>query len=148
MTGFAVPITTLYAGLNALLLIALAFWVVRMRQATQTVLGTTPSHTDNPGLDDRLERACRAHGNAVEYIPVALILILVLELMGQSVYLLHGLGLGLTVGRILHAQGLATSRGATPGRLAGTAMTWGVFIIGGLAAIVTAFQAVWVPGPQ
>ncbi len=146
MTGFAVPITTLYAGLNALLILTLAFWVIRTRQSTQTVLGMVPS-TAQDG-DDRLERACRAHANATENIPIALILILVLELMGQSLYLLHGLGLTLTIGRILHAQGLAKSRGATAGRMVGMIMTFTVFIVGGLAAIVTAFQAVWVPGPQ
>ncbi len=141
MTGFVVPITTLYAGLNALLMLFLAFQVVRLRGATQTTLGV------GNGEDDRLERACRAHGNMVEYVPTALILMLLLELMGAAVYLLHGLGLALTIGRIFHAQGLAISGGTTFGRFVGTLLTWGVFLVGGIAALVMAFSAVWVPGP-
>ncbi len=142
MTGFAIPITTLYVGLNALIILWLAVTVVRQRQATGTALGMVG------GEDDRLERACRAHANATEYIPVALILILVLELMGSFALLLHGLGLLLTIARLLHAQGLLTSRGATRARILGTIMTFTVYGIGALSALVTAFSAVWVPGPQ
>ncbi|MGZ8238835.1 MAG: MAPEG family protein, partial [Methylobacter sp.] len=48
----------------------------------------------------------RAHSNAVEYIPIALMLLLMLELNGAPKILIHILGATLLTGRILHAMGL------------------------------------------
>ena len=63
-----VSITLFYAGLNGLIALGLAFLVVRLRQKTGTGIGT--------GTSPALERAIRAHGNFVEYVPLILILLL------------------------------------------------------------------------
>jgi uncharacterized membrane protein YecN with MAPEG domain len=49
----------------------------------------------------------RRHANFVEYVPMALILICLLELNGVSNTALHALGAGLVVARICHAVGLS-----------------------------------------
>jgi hypothetical protein len=121
------PVTLLYAGVNALILVALAMLTVRARVKTRTDIGT--------GESVAMTKAVRAHGNAAEYVPVAIILIGALELAGAPVALLHGLGGALTIGRLLHAQGLYSSLGTTPGRFLGTVLTWLVYLIGGGACL-------------
>ena len=49
-----------------------------------------------------LERAIRGHGNLVEYAPLFLILMLVLELGGTSQHQLYLSGVIFTVGRLIH----------------------------------------------
>lgn len=111
-----VPITAVYAALCALLILVLAGRVVLLRRATRTGLGD--------GGHDALARAIRAHGNAIEYIPVFLVMLLVLELNGSSGVVLHALGGTLLVARVLHGWGLSRSAGISFGRWYGTALTW------------------------
>jgi uncharacterized protein len=127
MNDVMLPVTMLYAGVNALILMVLAMLTVRARVKTRTDIGTG----ENPAMT----KAVRAHGNAAEYVPVALILIGALELAGAPTALLHGLGGGLTVGRLLHAQGIYSSLGTSPGRLVGTLMSWLVYLVGGVACV-------------
>ncbi|HCO65571.1 MAG TPA: hypothetical protein DIT60_12395, partial [Alcanivorax sp.] len=63
--------TALYAALAALIILALAANVVRLRLRHGVSLGD--------GGRGELNRAIRAHGNAVEYTPVILILMALLE---------------------------------------------------------------------
>jgi uncharacterized membrane protein YecN with MAPEG domain len=115
------PITALYAGLLGLLMMILAFRVVAVRRATSIGLGD--------GGDALLLSRIRIHGNAAEYVPLALILMLVLEINGASAAWLHGLGIALVVGRLAHAQGLTQAAGVSAGRFAGNILTWGVILI-------------------
>ena len=50
--------------------------------------------------------AMRKHGNFVENVPLLMVMFAVLELNGASATLLHGLGAGLLVARVLHVVGL------------------------------------------
>jgi uncharacterized membrane protein YecN with MAPEG domain len=120
-------VTVLYAGLNGLLLLALAFAVIRQRQRTGIVLGTSGS--------EELERAQRALGNWTEYVPPVLILMGLLEAQHASAYLLHALGITLTVGRVLHAWGLSRTSGRSFGRAAGIGLTWTVLAVASVAAV-------------
>jgi uncharacterized protein len=123
------PITALYAGLLGFLVIVLATRVVLARRTSEVGLGD--------GGDDDLLRRIRVHGNAVENIPIGLLLILILELNGGSSGLLHGLGASLTAARVAHAQGLTSSAGASPGRLIGTTLTWITIAVASVAAILS-----------
>ena len=67
--------------------------------------GTEGISIGDGGRSDLL-LAMRRHGNFVEYVPLLLIMFAALELNGASATLLHGLGLGLVVARILHAVGI------------------------------------------
>lgn len=109
-------ITGLYAALCALLVMILAFRVVRRRQAARIVLGH--------GEDAELLRLMRVHANAVEYIPLALLLLLLLEINQTKPVLLHVFGIVLVAARCYHAFGLTSTPGVSRGRVIGTAVTW------------------------
>jgi uncharacterized membrane protein YecN with MAPEG domain len=100
-----------------LILLALATRVPGMRRRARVSLGD--------GGNLALLRAVRAHGNAAEYIPAAMAALLFLSLMPVIPYwAMHVLGGGFTLARLLHAWGLSTSDGPSPGRVAGTALTF------------------------
>ncbi len=61
----------------------------------------------------------RAHANAVEYLPIGLILLLLVELNQARPLLVHVLGATLVGGRVLHAIGLSKNAGISPGRTLG-----------------------------
>lgn len=108
-------ITGLYAALLALMMIALAVRVMLLRRNTSIGLGDGGNRT--------LACAVRAHGNAIEYVPVGLILLLVLELNQTLPLLLHVFGIALVVGRVVHAMGLSATPGMSAGRAVGAALT-------------------------
>jgi hypothetical protein len=122
-------VTALYAGLNALILLVLAIRVARQRGISKVGIGT--------GGDPALERASRIHGNAVENIPIVLVLLGLAEAGGSSIVLLHGIGIALTLGRLLHAWGLARSPNESIGRAAGMALTWLALAAGAVRALLT-----------
>jgi hypothetical protein len=121
-------VTLLYAGINGLILLVLALNVVRLRRNTKVGLGD--------GGNEGMLRACRMHANAAEYVPIILILMGLLELQRESIYLLHALGIMLTLGRILHPIGIAGSSGESFGRAAGMLLTWVALLVAAVAAIV------------
>ncbi|MFA5120990.1 MAPEG family protein [Zavarzinia sp.] len=106
----------LYAGLNALVTFGLAFRVGLMRGRYKVMLGD--------GGVPEVHRAIRAHGNNVEYVPLVLVLVALLELAGQPAWVIHLFGGMLLAGRILHGVGLSLSEGAGFGRGAGIGLTW------------------------
>lgn len=65
-------VSALYAVLGALLLVKFSFDVVRLR--TQYHVGY------GDGGFSELQVAIRVHGNAVEYVPIGLILLLFMEM--------------------------------------------------------------------
>ena len=113
-------ITGFYAALLALLALLLAWRVVMRRQAAQVGIGN--------GGDQDLAQRRRAHGNLLEYAPLALLLMLVLELDHAAVWVLHLLGIVLVAARLLHAWGISHSVGTSFGRFSGTLLTWVVML--------------------
>lgn len=122
-------ITLFYAGLCTLLILYLAGRVMARRMQAKIGLGD--------GGDGELARRIRAHANAVEYLPLALLLLGGMELNGYPDPAIHAFGGTLLVSRILHAWGLSRSSGKSVGRFAGTVLTlllmvaMAVFAIGG-----------------
>jgi uncharacterized protein len=110
----------LWVGLHLLLLLVMALLVVRQRQKHKVALG-------DEGVPE-LTRAIRAQGNAVEYIPAALIGLVVLELTGAPPVLVHIAGLVLFAGRVMHAIGLSNSGGVSMLRTLGVVATWLAYI--------------------
>jgi uncharacterized protein len=116
-------LTLLFAGLCALLQCALtALVIVRRVQARVNLMD---------GGDEPLQRRIRAHGNFTETVPMALILIALLEWRGLPSVWLWALGICLLLGRALHAFGLL-ARGASWARLAGMVLTLAVLSVGGV----------------
>ncbi|MFC6631997.1 MAPEG family protein [Microbulbifer taiwanensis] len=118
----AVNVTALYAGLCAILIIALAFRVVQFRRSKKVGLGS--------GQDRDSEIRVRVHANAIEYIPIALVLMLIAELCGLAATWLHLLGGLFVLARLMHAYGLTAGQGGYhPGRFVGTALSWVVILV-------------------
>ncbi|MDJ0926412.1 MAG: MAPEG family protein [Gammaproteobacteria bacterium] len=114
-------ITGIYASLFALLLIALSARVIRLRRGFQVGIGT--------GGKEELARAIRVQGNFTEYVPLALILLGIAESLAAPTWLLHLAGVTLLVGRLIHAQGLSSAPGRTPGRFYGMVLTYTTMIV-------------------
>jgi uncharacterized membrane protein YecN with MAPEG domain len=119
-------ITGLYAALVALLMMGLAIRVMMLRRRNSIGLGD--------GGNRAVACAARAHGNAAEYVPLALILLLVLELNQTLPMLLHVFGIVLVIARVLHAIGLSRTPGVSAGRAIGAAVT--LLVILAMAAML------------
>jgi len=122
-----VAVTALWGGLLAVIYVPLGMRIVPLRRLHRVSL-LDGGHAD-------LKTAMRAHGNFAEYVPFALVLMALLELNGLPGWALHGLGVTLTVGRLLHWRGLR-SDGATPARIIAMVLTWMVFLAAGLMAVM------------
>jgi len=109
--------TPVYGGLLALLVIFLGYRVTLFRRRESIAFG------DNDGTK-AMKCAVRAHANAVENIPLALLLLLMLELNQLTPWLMHVFGLTLLLSRGMHAWGLSHRMGGSKGRFHGTALTW------------------------
>ena len=118
-------VTPLYAALCGLLLILLSQRVIRQRRRLKVVLGDD----DEP----RIRRAMRVQANFVEYAPIGLILLALAEMQGHGLWLLHGLGLLLLCGRLLHAFGVAREPEDLRFRVVGMTLTFAAIALGSLA---------------
>lgn len=90
-------VSALYAVLSALLLMKFSFDVVRLRMQYRVAYGD--------GGFSELQSAIRIHGNAVEYIPIAIVLMLFMEMNGAETWMVHICGIVLLAGRLMHYYG-------------------------------------------
>lgn len=123
-------VTPLYAALLALWFVVLSVRVISLRGRHHVSLGDE----DRPDL----RRAIRGHANFAEYVPLALLLLLILELSRFSIYVVHLLGAVLLVGRLLHGYAFAFTQQWKFGRAAGVVLTFAVLV---LASILCLYQA-------
>ena len=120
MLSYSLEIIGVYIGLNLLINLFLAYRVSANRVRANVLTGT--------GDDSGLYNANRAHVTNVEYTPM--------HLLSGSIYVIHAVGLLLTVGRILHAMGLSSAATkSTPPRLIGTVMTWAAQLVAAVACL-------------
>ena len=122
-------VTLLFAALHVLLMLALAVPIARHRHAHKVGLGD--------GGDKLLARRIRVHGNFTEYVPLALLVLALLEACGLAAAAVWGFGGVLLLGRLLHAAGLSGSSGYSKGRFWGTALTW-------LSLLLMALAGLWI----
>ncbi|MDH2432606.1 MAPEG family protein [Pokkaliibacter sp. MBI-7] len=120
----------LYAGLLGLIYIFLSYRVIAGRRHYRVALG------DNHIAP--LQRCIRVHGNFMEYVPFALILLLLLELNGMPPLLLHLLGGLLVLGRVLHAYGVNAEQENLRFRISGMVATINVLLVASLVLIGSA----------
>ncbi|MFL0797994.1 MAG: MAPEG family protein [Cellvibrionaceae bacterium] len=112
-------ITPIYIALCALLYILLSYLVVRQRRNLRVAIGD--------GGEEALLCAIRVQANASEYLPIALLLLVGLELSTSSwnmAWLVHVFGSVIFISRVLHAFGLSNTPGVSKGRFFGTLFTW------------------------
>ena len=124
-------VTPLYAGLLALWFVVLSITVIRRRGSGRISLGD--------GGDPGMLRVIRGQANFAEYVPLALLLILMLEMSRFSIYVLHALGLTLLVARLLHGYALSFTRHFQFGRVAGAGLTFLVLFV---EAALCVYQAI------
>src|SRR5688500_8673565 len=91
-------VTALYGGLNALFNIYLANRVSNARRREKVSIGH--------GESEALLLAARIHANNAEFVPLAVVVLLLAELCGGSSFVLHILGGSLLVGRVFHMLGM------------------------------------------
>lgn len=128
MLSYSLEIIGVYIGINLLINLFLAYRVSANRVRANVMTGT--------GEDNGLYNANRAHITNVEYTPIILIGLIGLHLLSGSIYVIHAVGLLLTIGRVLHAIGLSTAAGkSTPPRLVGTVATWAAQIVAGFGCL-------------
>lgn len=127
-------VTPIYAGLLALLYVALSVRVIRGRVAARVGLG------DGGNAD--LMRRIRVHANCAEYAPFGVLLLTIAELQGAGMLWLHVLGGLLLAGRLAHAIGLSTAPEVSALRGGGMALTFSALIGLSLVCLGRAFGAV------
>ncbi len=166
MNANIIPISTLFIGLNGFIALALSYIVVIERTKTRvwhgeskedvamqpnplvnptawvsTIENTSQKLAASQAIDTgALQRKVRAHGNFVEYVPLALLFILALELMRSPNWLLWLLGVTLTLARIIYAWGVINTYGPSIGRAIGFLATLLVYIVGASACIYYGFR--------
>lgn len=123
------PVTGFYAGLLALILLFLGARVSGARMKT----GISILHGDDLDLADRIRR----HANFAEHVPMALLLLGIVELGGARPLVLHLLGGVLVVARVLHPLGVRHDVIPHPLRAIGAGAT---FLVTLAAACITIGQ--------
>lgn len=91
-------ITLFYTGLLTLLVVFLSVRVIVLRNKHKVAIGD--------GGNTDLQLAIRAQGNALEYLPLALLLIFLIEAAGLSSLIIQFLCLTLLTGRLIHAYAI------------------------------------------
>jgi len=118
-------VTALYAGVLGLMAIAVAFPAGSLRGKLNIPLGD--------GGNRDLLLAMRRQANFVEWVPMILIMIALLEMSGVGKTAIHVLGAGLVVARAGHALDFRADTMQAPGRFVGAAGT----------ALIAVTTAIW-----
>jgi uncharacterized membrane protein YecN with MAPEG domain len=124
-------VTALYAGLLGLMSIAVSYPAGSLRGKLNIPFGD--------GGNKDLLMAMRRQANFVEYVPLALLLIALLEMNGASKLPIHVLGAGLVIARVCHALGLRSDTMQAPGRLVGAAGTVLITVVTSIWLVVRFF---------
>ena len=114
------PISAATAMVLTLFYVKLAFGVIKKRQRHQVALGAG-QHAD-------LEAAIRAHGNFAEYVPLALLLLVIAEANHSPWWLVGAAALALIIGRVIHASAITDSD--IKRRVQGMKLTFGALALG------------------
>lgn len=121
-----IEITLLYAGILGLLLVILSFNVMQNWMRV-TALGQQ--------TDREMRRAERVLSSFVEYVPMALLLLTLIELRGTPPLILHMLGITLVVARVMHAYGSNDMKGSGLLRFLGAQLTFLTLAVSGFACV-------------
>lgn len=124
---YVTSVTILYAGIFGLLLLILSLNI--FREWVQVASG---NRTEN---EERWRRSERVQHSFVEFVPMCLFLMFLIEAHGAPHGVLHGLGVALVFARISHAYGTGMNRLSNIFRVVGTQTTFLVLMIVSLAAI-------------
>lgn len=91
-------VSALYVVLGALFLIKFSIDVILLRRQYRV------AHGDGGFFE--LQIAMRIHGNAMENIPIAALLLVMMEMNGADIWMVHLTGLFFFTGRAMHFWGM------------------------------------------
>lgn len=94
---FVLPITSFFAAAAAIGLVTLSV-PISLRRVKVGVVGNSN--------DEALHRRIRAQGNFIEYVPLGIIALGLVEAHTAPTWLVAAIGGGLSLGRLLHAIGM------------------------------------------
>jgi uncharacterized membrane protein YecN with MAPEG domain len=121
LLGFtSLSVTPIYLGLLGLMMVPITLRVGLYRLKNKVDLGD--------GGDRKLLRMIRSQANFVETVPLAAVLLVVMELMGAGDPWLHALGAALLIGRVMHYLGLSLL-GPFVCRPVGMVLTFAVYLV-------------------
>ncbi|MBA58652.1 MAG: hypothetical protein CMQ40_05705 [Gammaproteobacteria bacterium] len=123
MEPMALPVSSLYFGLHGLLAVFLANFVLYVRLRASEMPEWSPA------------AALRVQANFIENVPLALLLLLVLDIQGGPSTMIHSFGILLLFFRLMHAFGLGTKEGANYPRLIGAQGTFVLLSIMSFACV-------------
>ncbi len=126
-------VTALYGALNALFNIFLANNVSSLRRKHKVGLGQ--------GEAPEMLVAIRAHANNAEFVPLAIVMMLLAEMCGAKSWTLHLYGGLLLAARVAHWIGLPR-KAPNPFRFGGTAITWTGIVVMSAYVLYLRFQLV------
>lgn len=106
--------TVIYASILSLLMCSLSLNVIKARRKNRI------KYAD--GDVEELKIARSAQSNAVDYIPITVILLFALEFNGGNIWLLHSLGTIFVVGRVIHCRSILADK--LKGRVLGMQITF------------------------
>ncbi len=84
-----------YLFLSVILVLYLSFLIIKQRKKHLVSVGS--------GGHDEIKYLMRAHGNALEYLPLFLIMLCVYDANDAPAWAVHLFGMMMMVGRVLHA---------------------------------------------
>lgn len=127
-------VSMITASLLGILLLFLSGYVVAGRVKFKIDIGD--------GGNEQMRQRIRTQANFVEYVPLALILIMLVEAgkIGPG-WLPTAMAATLIVARLWHAQGLLSNPGMSAGRFMGTNLTGLVVLVGAVATMGRGFGA-------
>lgn len=117
-------ITAFYAAVLALVFLVLTGAVIAGRLNKQIALGTNN--------DKDMTKRVRAHANFAEFVPFALLLLMMAEMQAAPLWAVHMAGIMLVFGRVFHARGINHAHSAHWHRRFGALLTYIVILAAAL----------------
>ena len=126
-------ITGIYAALLAFMHVFLTFRVISVRRSENISVGD--------GGNEELLRRMRMHGNFVETVLVFVLLLLLAELSGSPLWALHGLGILMIAGRLMHFIGFKSAQSPGLYRVLGMVTSINAILFAAVLCLVLGLQA-------
>jgi hypothetical protein len=119
--------TALYTSVLAFMFLVLSYNVILLRYRYNIPVGD--------GGNEQMQKLIQARANFVDYVPLGLIMLLILEKEAVPELMLHAMGGTIVFSRLLQGWGLSMSAGGSFGRVAGALLMHAVLIVGALACL-------------
>lgn len=128
MSEVYIPIATTLASCLIIWLLVLSVMVIKSRGSAKVSLGD--------GDDVTLQRRIRAQANLIEYAPLFVILIAILELQNGNIVILSVLAIMFLLGRLAHGYALAFTPKNAALRSGGMGLTFLALALAALYGLV------------